>query len=94
MLGIMWQYCQNLNDSNKAIAEWDPEWEGLISAKQIISVSFDQRHGAYLVVWKHEAGPWPCDPLKNRDCTKVNCYLRGGKCRLTDKQDCRREESE
>ena len=42
---------------------------------------------------KHEAGPWPCDPLRNRDCTKVNCYLRGGECRLTYKQDCRREES-
>ena len=51
MSRIMWQYCQNLNDINKAIEERDPEWEGLISAKQIISVSFDKRQGAYLVVW-------------------------------------------
>lgn len=43
---------------------------------------------------KHDAGPWPCDPLRNRDCTKVNCYLRGGECRLTYKQDCRREDNE
>lgn len=51
MSRIMWQYCQNLNDINKAIEERNPEWEGLISAKQIISVSFDKRQGAYLVVW-------------------------------------------
>lgn len=51
MSKIMWQYCRNLNDINKAIEERDPEWEGLISAKQIISVCFENRYGAYLVVW-------------------------------------------
>lgn len=54
MSKIMWQYCRNLNDINKAIEERDPEWEGLISAKQIISVSFENQHGAHLVVWTVE----------------------------------------
>ena len=48
----------------------------------------------YLTEIKRDAGPWPCDPLKNRDCTKVNCYLRGGECRLTYRQECRREDNE
>lgn len=28
-------------------------------------------------------GPWPCDPEKNKACTKESCYINGGECRET-----------
>ena len=51
MATIKWRYCWELEEINEAIKKQDPEWTGLTSARQIISVSFEPRHGAYLVVW-------------------------------------------
>lgn len=56
--------------------------------------TYKRNSAGYLTEIKRDAGPWPCDPLKNHDCTKVNCYLRGGECRLTYIQECRREDNE
>lgn len=49
---INWQYCKNLNDINRAIEERDENWEGLKSAKQIISITWDSNQGCYVVFWK------------------------------------------
>lgn len=51
---IMWQYCRNLNDINKAIESKDVEWEG-ITAENIISITFDTHHGSYVVFWRVDA---------------------------------------
>lgn len=48
---VNWQYCKNLNDINKAIISNDPDWEGLKSAEQIISITFDTNHMCYVVFW-------------------------------------------
>lgn len=50
---IKWKYCRELKEVNKAIEQRDPEWPGLTSAKQIISIQFEQRQAAYLVVWMY-----------------------------------------
>lgn len=49
---INWQYCKNLNDINRAIKERDENWEGLESAEQIISITWDSNQGCYVVFWK------------------------------------------
>lgn len=36
--------------------------------------------------------PYPCDPEKNRDCSKTGCYINGGECRHTLNREYRREE--
>ena len=51
--GIMWQYCKDPNDINDAIANHDEDWEDLIDASQIISITYDTNHGCYVVFWKH-----------------------------------------
>lgn len=51
---VMWQYCNDLNDINKAIDTHDEDWEGLTSAEDIISVMLDANHGCYVVFWKTE----------------------------------------
>lgn len=48
---LMWQYCRDLNDINKAIKERDEDWEGLESPHQIISITYDTNHGCYVVFW-------------------------------------------
>ena len=50
----MWQYAVNLNDINDAIMTDDADWEGLHSAEQIISITYDTNHGCYVVFWKSE----------------------------------------
>lgn len=54
--GINWQYCKNLNDINRAIKERDENWEGLKSAEQIISITWDSHQGCYVVFWKESDG--------------------------------------
>lgn len=49
---IFWQYCKDLNDINKAIETEDGNWEQLKSADQIISVTYDENHGLYVVFWR------------------------------------------
>ena len=31
---------------------------------------------------------YSCDPEKNTECRKRECYTRGGRCRATSKADC------
>lgn len=49
---INWQYCKNPNDINRAITDHDENWEGLKSAEQIISITWDSNQGCYVVFWK------------------------------------------
>lgn len=51
---IMWQYAKDLNDINNAIMTDDENWDGLHSAEQIISITYDTNHGCYVVFWKYE----------------------------------------
>ena len=48
---LSWQYCWDLNDIQKAVDTHDPEWQGLVSLQQIISITFDTNHGCYVVFW-------------------------------------------
>lgn len=48
---LMWQYCKDPNDIQKAIEEEDSDWEGLKSLQQIISITYDTNHGCYVVFW-------------------------------------------
>lgn len=48
---INWQYCRDPNDINKAIINLDSDWEGLIDASQIISITYDTNFGCYVVFW-------------------------------------------
>ena len=50
---IMWQYVGDLNDINNVIMTDDADWEGLHSAEQIISITYDTNHGQYVVFWKY-----------------------------------------
>ena len=51
---IMWQTCTDLNKINYAIQTEDENWEGLKSADQIISISWDEHLGCYIVFWSTE----------------------------------------
>ena len=51
---VNWQYCTDLNDINEAIKAKDKYWEGLTSANDIISITYDSNHGCYVVFWKIE----------------------------------------
>ena len=51
---IMWQYVKNPNDINNAILIEDDDWDGLKSAEQIISITYDTNHGCYVVFWRYE----------------------------------------
>lgn len=31
-----------------------------------------------------------CNPEKNTDCTKESCYINGGPCKLTSKEECKK----
>ena len=48
---IMWQYCNNLNDINTAILHNDRDWEGLHTAEDIISITYNSNHNYYVVSW-------------------------------------------
>lgn len=50
---VSWQYCKDPNDINKAILEQDPNWDRLVDAKQIISITYDTNHGCYVVFWRY-----------------------------------------
>lgn len=52
MVLIMWQYCRDPNDINTAIIEHNDNWEGLTSADQIISITWDTNHGCYVAFWR------------------------------------------
>ena len=30
---------------------------------------------------------YKCDPAKNTECSKENCYINGGECRLTSNKE-------
>lgn len=48
---LMWQYCKDPNDITRAVGEQDPDWEGLESLHQIISITYDTNHRCYVVFW-------------------------------------------
>jgi hypothetical protein len=49
---LMWQYCKDPNDIDKAIATHDEAWAGLESLHQIISITYDPNHSSYVVFWR------------------------------------------
>ncbi len=51
---IMGHYVKDLNDINNAILTEDEDWDGLKSAEQIISITYDTNHGCYVVIWRYE----------------------------------------
>ncbi len=51
---IMWQYCKDPNEINDAIKNCDEDWDGLESADQIVSISFDSHQRCYTVFWTAE----------------------------------------
>ena len=53
---VHWQYCKDPNDINEAILSEDYNWEGLISAEQIVSITFDTNHMCYVVFWTVSQG--------------------------------------
>ena len=38
------------------------------------------------------AGIYQCDPEKNAECKKTDCYINGGPCDKTTRKECRIEE--
>lgn len=56
MTFVNWQYCKDLNDINEAIETKDENWKGLISADDIISITYDTNQGCYVVFWKMKKG--------------------------------------
>lgn len=52
---ISWNYVKDPNEINKAIIEGDEDcFEGLHSASQIISISWDSHQSCYVVFWRVE----------------------------------------
>lgn len=49
---INWQYFADPNYVNTAIDSKDPDWEGLESSDQIISITYVSNHGCYVIFWK------------------------------------------
>lgn len=58
---INWNYCKNPNDINEVIKTHDENWEGLTSAEDIISITYDTNHGCYVVFWKCKSIWEQCD---------------------------------
>lgn len=50
--GVGWQYVKDPNEINNAIINHDENWEGLIDASDIISITYDTNHGCYVVFWR------------------------------------------
>ncbi len=48
---IIWNYCNDPNDIQRAVDEQDSNWEGLESLHQIISITYDSNQGCYVVFW-------------------------------------------
>ena len=48
---VHFQYCKDPNKINDVIINGDSNWDGLKSAVQIISISYDTNHGCYVVFW-------------------------------------------
>ena len=51
---VSWQYCKDPNYINVAIDAQDENWDGLTSADQIISITYDTSHNLYVVVWRKD----------------------------------------
>lgn len=51
---VNWQYCKDLNDIDDAIKNNDEEWEGLTTADDIISITYNYNQRCYVVFWKME----------------------------------------
>ena len=49
---VMWQYCKDPNEINEAIVTQNENWDGLKSADQIISITWDPSSAMYLVFWR------------------------------------------
>lgn len=58
---INWNYCKNPNDINEAIKTHNENWEGLTSAEDIISITYDTEHSCYVVFWKCKSIWEQCD---------------------------------
>lgn len=52
MTVVNWQYVKNLNEINEAIKNPNDNWDGLTSASDIISITYDTAHRCYVVFWK------------------------------------------
>lgn len=48
---LMWQYTNDPNDIQDAITTKNPDWEGLESLQQIISITYNTNHDCYVVFW-------------------------------------------
>ena len=48
---LMWQFTHDPNDINDAIKFHDEDWEGLESAEQIVSITWNTSHMCYVVFW-------------------------------------------
>lgn len=66
---IMWQYCKDPNDINRAIAEKDENWEG-ITEESIINITWDSNHGCYVVFWRTEKSDYDVNAL----CEEIAKY--------------------
>lgn len=55
MRTISWNYCKDLNEINSAIMSGDENWEG-ITAENIISITWDENQGCYVVFWRYDNG--------------------------------------
>ncbi len=40
--------------------------------------------------YKARRNTYKCDPRKNAECRKTNCYVNGGPCKRTSKKECRK----
>lgn len=49
---VNWQWCKDPNEINEAIRTQNPNWDGLESAEQIISISYDTNQGCYVIFWQ------------------------------------------
>ena len=52
---ISWNYCKDPNQINNAIQDGDYNWYG-ITADNIISITWDNGHGCYVVFWRYDNG--------------------------------------
>lgn len=100
---INWQYCDDLNDINEAIATQDPDWEGLRSAKDIISITYNTDHRCYVVIWKlNPESRYPNNPRNCSNCKNalkfigfVDHYCKAKQCGITEEvYDCQEFEGE
>ena len=73
---IGWQYCKNPNEINEAIRTQDPNWAGLYSADQIISIIWVSDQRCYQVFWREipDDDSWMYDeadiPVEQSDSTR------------------------